>query len=430
VKQSVYISIVVTIQLLVGFASQILIIRILGIGIETDAYIAAQAIPLVTYAIISNAMQIVWLPRFSVLVDDPLAGAREHAKAQGQAIILCAPLISLVFISLSLWMPFILPGFSNEQLSMAANLCLVLMFASLFNVLSSVLMVALRATDRFLVGEIVTLVGSLSSLAATILLLPLWGIEVVVWIALARAIGVYLAQLMLTKFPGISIKKGWQDQQSWRLMRPLLFGSSIYKTSPLVDRFWASQAPMGGVTMLNLAQIAMAALATILERALCMPKMPSLARYVLKRDYAGLRYTYRKAIFLVTLSVLLIGACMLLLRPVFIDLVSVILQLSNKDAANLWLLCVLLLGYLQVGASGTMPVAAFTAMGNTKTPVKVGIYGFLFGLVLKALGFIFFQLPGLVVATSVYYLLNMFVNCLLLEIEITKKLTEESLRPC
>jgi hypothetical protein len=61
-------------------------------------------------------------------------------------------------------MPIILPGFKDVQLNIATNLCSVLMLASLFNVLSHVLIVALRATDRFLVGEVVTLAGSLASL--------------------------------------------------------------------------------------------------------------------------------------------------------------------------------------------------------------------------------------------------------------------------
>ena len=36
-------------------------------------------------------------------------------------------------------------------------------------------------------------------------------------------------------------------------MRPILVSSSFSKTGPLVDRFWSSLAPSGGMTLKELA---------------------------------------------------------------------------------------------------------------------------------------------------------------------------------
>jgi O-antigen/teichoic acid export membrane protein len=170
----------------------------------------------------------------------------------------------------------------------------------------------------------------------------------------------------------------------------------------------------------------MIALATILERTLCMPMTPLLARFVSERDYVGLRYTDRKAIYLLALAVLLVAVCVLFLKPNFIDVVTVILQLGGEDAASLWVLRILLLGCLYVAASEGMALAVCAAIGNTKISVKVGIYGFVVGLFFKAIVFIFFQIRGFVLATTVYYLLNMLMNWVLLEKQIALEIAKES----
>jgi peptidoglycan biosynthesis protein MviN/MurJ (putative lipid II flippase) len=79
------------------------------------------------------------------------------------------------------------------------------------------------------------------------------------------------------------------------------------------------------------------------------------------------------------------------------------------------LLCVLLLGFLQVSASGSVPVAAFVALGDTRTPARLSIVAFIAGVVLKSLCFLWTGLAGLALATSVYYLGNLVVVTLFLE---------------
>lgn len=406
---------VVATQLIAAIVTQLVIVRLVGVGPDTDAYIAAQAVPSVLSAIIISALQSVWLPRMSVLSHDVAAWRVEQAGAQGQAFIMGAGALCLVWIGAIWWQPILFPGLSAEQLHSAYIFAGPLFIAAALNTQSALLTIALRARDRFLAAEVIAMAGTLVSLVLIAMALPRWGLEIVPWIAAGRAVAVYIIQLGLADWPKIGIKAGFAEKETWRLMRSLLMGASIYKTSPLVDRFWASQAPAGGMTTLALAQTAMGALSTVIERSICMPVTPTLSRLVAARDYQGLRAAYRTGVRRVTMVVLLIAVALVASHPLFVSVAMSLLKVNANTAFDLWMLCMLLLGYLHVAASGTIATAAFYALGNTETPVKIGVTGFFLGVFVRSIGFIFFGITGLAIGLSLYYIQNMLIMYIKLE---------------
>ncbi len=423
-RQGFYISVVVALQLIAAFATQLIIVRLVGVGPETDAYIAAQAVPSVLSAIIISALQSVWLPRMSVLSHNVAAWHMEQAGAQGQAFIMGAGVLCIIWLSSSWWQPVLFPGLNAAQLHSAYLFAGPLFIAAALNIQSALLTIALRARDRFLVAEVVAMTGTVISLVLIVVALPQWGLEIVPWIAAGRALAVYLVQMGLADWPAINIKAGLANRKTWHSMRPLLLGASIYKTSPLVDRFWASQAPAGGMTALNLAQTAMGALSTIIERSICMPVTPTLTRFVATKDYQGLRMAYRAGVKRVTIVVLIFGVLFAVMYPVFVSVAMKLLRINAETAYDLWLMCLLLLGYLHVAASGTIAVAVFYAMGDTNTPVKIGISGFVGSIAIKSAGFLFFYLPGLLLAISIYYLINMIAMNYLIEKTLNARISK------
>jgi len=408
-------------QLLGQLLTHLLVVRIIGVGADTDAYIAAQAVPSVLGAIVITALQSVWLPRLAVLSGDMVAWRHEQSIAQGQGGILGGGLLLLFGVTITWWLPLLYAGFTVQQQQTTIELCLVMLVGAGFNTQSALLTIALRARDRFVSAEWISLVGILFSIIAMYIALPIWGLAAAVWISLLRAIVVYLALMHLASWPPLSFIKGWFCNETWILMRPLLFGVSIYKTSSLVDRYWASQAPAGAITILSLAQTGMGALATILERAICMPITPILARHVAQSDYAGLRRAYRSGILRVTIVVVCFGVLLIVLKPMFVEVIATAFNIQAETATILWLMCLILMGYLHAAAAGAIVIQAFYAMGNTKTPVKIGFAGFLLSLGVKAIGYLWFGLLGLALGTTIYYSLNMLVMWIILESTINNK---------
>ena len=89
---------------------------------------------------------------------------------------------------------------------------------------------------------------------------------------------------------------------------------------------------------------------------------------------------------------------------------------------SLWWMCIYLIGYLHVAASGTLVVAAIQSLNDTQTPVRIAIVGFILSLPLKALGFYFLDIKGIVLASSIHYIGNM----VLMTIHCEKKIHDAS----
>jgi putative peptidoglycan lipid II flippase len=420
VRQGLIISVVVATQLTATIVTQLVIVRIVGVGPDTDAYFAAQAVPSVLSAIIISALQSVWLPRMSLLANNISAWRVEQAGAQGQAFVMGAVVLSLVWLGSVWWQPILFTGLSAQQLQSVYLFAGPLFIAAALNTQSALLTIALRARDRFLVAEVIAMVGTVISLAAIAIALPRWGLVIVPWIAAGRAFVVYIIQLGLAGWPKIGVQAGLADKKTWGLMRPLLMGASIYKTSPLVDRFWASQAPAGGITTLSLAQSAMGALATIIERSICMPIMPSLSRFVAAGDFNGLRLAYRKGVKHVSFVIIILFAGLVAIYPVFEPLTQYLLNLTQESAFKLWLLCMLLIGFTYVSASGIIIAAAFYALGDTSTPPKIGIATFPIGILIKSIGFFAMGIEGLAAGITATYFLMMFSMIFFLEKRINE----------
>ena len=414
-RQGLYISVVVVLQLIAAFAIQLTIFRLVGIGPETDAYIAAQTVPSVLSAIIISALQSVWLPRMTVFSHDATAWRIEQAGAQGQVFIMGACAYFVIWLGAAWWQPILFPGLSAEQLHSAYLFAGPLFIAAAIDIQSALLTIALRSRNRFLVAEVVAMVGALVSLVLIVKVFPLWGLEAVPWIVAIRAIVVYLVHLNLADWPGINIKVGLTSRETWQSMRPLLLGASIYKTSPLLDRFWASQAPVGGMTALFMAQMAMGALSTVIERSVSMPVTPTLSHFVALRDYQGLRMAYRTVVKRITLLVLVFSALFVAMYPVFVPVTISLLKVTEDTAFDIWLLCLLLMGFTYVAASGGIVAAGFYALGDTSTPPKVGMATLPLGVLFKSFGFLTMGIEGLAIGITAIYFVMMLTMVVLFE---------------
>lgn len=419
-KREFILSILVAVQLFVGLFNQLIVLRFVGIGNDTDAYIASQTIPFILVAIMYAALQGVWLPLLTKVSISKPQFLHYKSIAMGQAFILAVASVFTLCLSIQLWLPSIFVGFSDQQLSQTIDLSFIIFFAALFQILSIQLTVILRSEKRFYVAESTALCGGLLALALIVVAVPRWGIYAAAYIFLLRSILVFIFQMYVTKFPRISIKNGFSEKETWVLMKPILSGAVVYKTMPAVDRYWASQLTAGGLTLLNMAMLIAQSIATILDRAFCTPLVSEFGHYVREEKYHMLQGRYRWGVFRITLIILILGLLLYVARPFIEWMAKSFLLFGAADASLLWLLSLLLLGYVHVAASGSIPVAVFYALKDTKTPLFIGIVSFIAGVLAKVVGFMQFGLEGLVIATSAYYILTLFLMCTVLEWKIKR----------
>jgi putative peptidoglycan lipid II flippase len=415
VKLTLSLGALATLQLLANVALQLLVLTIVGAGPETDAFVAAQALPQVLLAVLAVSMQSVWQPRLAVLATNLAAWKDAQRAAQGQALLLFGGAAVGAVASAELWVHGLFPGLSAGQRAMTVTLVLPMIAGAALSGHAALLTTALRAREQFIRAEAVALAGSVFAVGLIIATVPRYGVVAAAWANLARAALVSAVLFVLAQCPRPSLAGAWRRTEIWQQLRPMLAGSSLYKTAPLVDRFWSSQAGTGGMTIFSIAQTAMGALATVVERALSMPVAPRLARLAEAGDLAGMRRLYRRCVWNITWPVAGVGLLLLAVEPIWVEVIGPLLKIGPSLAFQLWVVCLLLLGYLHVAASGTIAVAAFCAMGEAQTPVKVGVPAFIASVAVKSVAFVVWGLPGLAAATSVYYLANMAMLLMLLE---------------
>jgi putative peptidoglycan lipid II flippase len=394
-------------QLAGQIAQQLAVLAALGVGSSSDAWVAAQSVPAVLTAIVAMALQSVWQSPLAQARDDVTTWRDLQRTAHAQALLAFALPCLVLAATVWAWAPLLFAGLPPAARQALAEATPALLAAAALHGATAVLTTAQRGRDRLLSAE---LVGLAATLAALVLAWPVArhaGVQGVAWLALARAAVVWLGLQFLVQGSWPRWQAGLRSAAQWRQMRPLLAGAALYKTAPLVDRFWTSLAAAGSVSLFGLAQSGTTAWATVLEKSLCMPLGPQIARAVGAADAEAARRLMRRALVRVALAGAASLAALLLLLPVWNALLGAVLALDAARAFELWLVCALLLGFVFVAAAGTAVVAVFYALGDTRTPALIGSAGFVLGLVAKAVGFLSAGLPGLAAATSLYYLFNL-----------------------
>ena len=82
----------------------------------------------------------------------------------------------------------------------------------------------------------------------------------------------------------------WHDEkfrQTLKSLKPLVLGTSYYKTDQLVDRLLVSMAPAGVLSLLHLSQQMYAAANQVLVTAVAAPAVPVLARHATEHDWVA-----------------------------------------------------------------------------------------------------------------------------------------------
>jgi putative peptidoglycan lipid II flippase len=395
---------IAALQLAASLVGQLIVLRIVGVGLNSDAYIAAQSVPMVLGAVMTASFQNVWLPRFARVAHDTPNLQSAQAIAQGQTLQFLLTLSVILWLASPWWSRILFPGLSAVQHDQISRMCGPLFLAGVFTAMSGLLTAAMRATGAFLKAEVATLVGAIAAIVLMFVAVPHYGVEGAAWITLARAAFVYAAHLRQGGSPGVTLRSTQTSREVWRELRVVMGGGLLIKTGPLVDRYWSSKAGGGGMTLFNIAQLGINAMTVILERAVLIPASPEFARQVERGDFAGLRRSYRRCLMRVAFGVTAAGLALLALRPIWRDLLHWLLRIDPIPADMIFTTCLLLLPSTFAAVSASCATAVLYAFRRTRIATAIGVMAFFASLALKGILFSHYGIPGLAAATSIYVL--------------------------
>jgi putative peptidoglycan lipid II flippase len=407
-------------NVLIQFANFILWGFIFGASAEMDAFLTSVALPTVLVAVTTG-------PLISSLVP-LLVEAREKQTAaellqyKNNLLNLFASggilLALLLFTSSGTIIHLIAPGLNPRLGALAAELLRIEAISIPFSIACGVLISFYYAEENFYRPTIAPFLGGL----AAIFIIFFWhkklGIYTLAWGMVANA------SLQLFSMLGIarhySWKLNWQDEGVRKLARkmlPLSVGNIYYKSDSLVDRFILSFLPSGSISYLGYGGRVVGAIGQVLNRGVVTTRFTELSAKSVDSRPAfkeSLNRLFVQASFIIAPIVISMA---LFIRPLlhyFFERGA----FSSLDVQNTATVIIAFLGLLIGGFLGAVLANAFYALGDTKTITYIGISMFTIGILLKISGVFLFSYVGVALATSLYFLLAVIVEMMILQRKI------------
>jgi len=395
------------VNVLLVFFYQWYILTIIGPGWQTDALFAGMTVPQLMLAVVSGSMTHVLVPLLAVEKEESFK--REAWNIFQTTIFIFGILALILFLLSAIWVPWLVPGFDRAGKLLTVSMVRIQLVGMIFVACNGVLRSTYNARKRFIWAELSPAFASIVGLIFLVWGLPSWGVIIAAWAMVIR--GVVEAAFLIPVLGSYRLPnlRSRVIKDTWRRLYPLLLGTTYYKTDQLVDRILSSLAPAGQLSLLYFANQIYSAGNLILSKALVGPVVPVLAEKAFNKDWHLFQDIVRKRTL--TLLCITLGAysCILLFGDSILQLLFGHGRFDTLEILNLRWILVALVGVWVGGAVGQVLTSSFYAKGNTRTPTKIGIFGFTLGLGLKLVGFLYCGILGIAVGTSIYYLFNAFL---------------------
>jgi peptidoglycan biosynthesis protein MviN/MurJ (putative lipid II flippase) len=406
-------------SMLLSIAIQWQIIVGLGPGAMTDAYFASQVVPTVLMVIIGSSVSHVLVP----FVIEMTPGERQ-VNTWGMLLAFMAifgSLSAVLFISAPAWVAVLFPGFSAELVELTITLSRILSFVLLFGGMSAVLTAVHQAEHRFLLPEAWMLVSTLIMLVGVTLGLATYGIILVAWLSLLRHATQFLFLLGGIPRPALDGFRLRVLGELWQRARPLLLGSSIYKTGPIIDRNLASMTPVGGITIIAFAQQLYGIALTLADKAFATPFIAITSTLMKQGKHATIRRMYWRMWSWSLIVSLAIWVVIILAGEWALELFLGYGLVKTEDIATLSTVMAIMGGVLAGGATGQLSAAGLYACRKSADVARIAVINFIIATLIKVIGFLTLGLYGIVVGIVAYQV----INAVVLHIKLDRTYREE-----
>lgn len=389
------------------------IVTRLGIGIESDSFFASGALPQLVFWVVSFSLLPVLVP---VLATGEESTFRRDAWGFFVGVSAFFTLLCLLlFITANQWVPLMVPGFSDQAKGLTVRLSRIQLFAVVGNASVVVLWSVYYARQKFIWVELSSVLANTAALLFLLWALSSYGVAAAAW---AAVLNLGLKMALLLPALGRWQRPQWDSyaiKESWRRIKPFLFGQTYSRTEPLIDRFLTSMLVAGNLSLLYIGQQIYSAVNLIISKAISAPSVPSLAVAAKAGDWFGFMRSYRQRLLWMAGLATSIGLVILIAGEFLLRLLIGHGGITSQNVHTLWWVMLALIGMLVGGSTGQVTSSAFYATGDTKTPTLLFIWSYSVYIPIKVLIFFRFGLIGLAVATSVHLVANFLLQLLVLE---------------
>jgi putative peptidoglycan lipid II flippase len=419
-----------TLSRIMGMVRDMVVSRLFGAGLATDAFFAAFQIPnMLRRFFAEGALTAAFVPTFSATLSQRgEKDARELANICFTLLTIVMAAITLTGIIFSPWIVGVMfPGFKSVpgkfELTVLLNR---LMFPYIFCIsLVALCMGILNTLRHFFTPAISTVFLNLSMIVAALLLrdffdIPITALAAGVLIGGCIQLVMQLPVLWRMGFP-FRFNFDFSNSEVRRialLMLPATFGVGVYYLNIAVSAILASLLPQGSVSYLYYAQRLFEFPQGIFTVSVAQAVLPSMSRQAAGGDIAGMKeslaYGLRLTLFITIPAMAGLLACS---TPIF----SLLFMGGEFDYAKAVNSARALFYYsfgLSFVALSRILAPAFYALKDTRTPVWTALIAFLLNVVFSLLLMKPLLHGGLALATTLSALANMIMLLWLLRRKI------------
>lgn len=395
-------------NILAAFAFQWYVLTRLGSGAETDALFAGMTIPQLLLAVVSDSLMHVLVP---LLAGEDRERSRHDAWGFAALVGGLFALLALLFSATApWWVPLAAPGFSRAGQALMIELTRIQLIGMVFIALNGVQWAAYHARQQFLWAEATPLISNLAAFLLLLWALPRYGVTSAAWIFAGRSA---LQTLLLAPGMGRPVRVDLRNPSlltAWGRLKPLLMGTSYYKTDPLVDRVLLSTTASGSLSLYYFAQQLYGAVAQVMNRAIAAPLVPALSCLHKAGDRAGFRRLYRLRIAQSGMLGLLALLALAVAGKPLLGLLVGYGNITPGNVVDLWWMMIWLGGMFLGSVLGQISSTSFYASGDTSTPTRLSILTYTIYLPVKVIAFFTAGIMGLALATSVLLIVNFLLQ--------------------
>ncbi|PSB04854.1 murein biosynthesis integral membrane protein MurJ [Merismopedia glauca] len=289
---------------LAAFIKEQIVASTFGTTDAIDAFLVALMVPAFVITLVSGSFNAALIPTYIQLKEKSGKAAAERLLAN--VVIWNIGLLVLVTVIIvstaPLYLPHLAIGFDRAKLNLTFQLLCVISPVILVSGVVTSWSAVLNAGDKFALAALTPIITPLITIALLFLAKSLGVFSLAVGLVIGALLeGICLA-LFLTK-QGINIIPKWSkfDENLRHVSQqyiPMIAGSLLMNTAPIIDQSMAAMLPAGSVAALNYGNRVIALPITLLTTALSTALIPYFSKMVAKQDWGGIIHTLKHYLLL------------------------------------------------------------------------------------------------------------------------------------
>jgi putative peptidoglycan lipid II flippase len=402
---------------ILGFIRDAVIAWFFGAGFSSDAFIAAFRIPnLLRRLFAEGSLSSAFIPVFTqYIVRRGQSEAFHLARSAFRLLSVILILVTIGGIFLSPWIvKLVAPGFVADKYTLTVTLTRLMLPYIFFIGLVALCMGILNVLGHFAAPALAPVLLNISIIGSVLIICPSLPVPAV---GLAAGVLIGGALQLAIQLP-VLWRKGFRFwgkaqllhpglRQVGTLIPPVILGGAVYQINIVIGTILGSLLAEGSVTYLYFADRLVQFPLGVFAIAAATAILPSLSRQAASEDFEALKNTFDHALkFVFFISIPAMVGLIVLREPI----VTLLFQRGAFDAQATRLTAEALLYYslgLWAFSAVRIVAAAFFAMQDTRTPVKMAGISILANVILGVVLMKPLDHSGLALATSLSSILNL-----------------------